>query len=222
MNEFEEKTREVHGGFYLTLVSIMQSLALGYLLQTVGNELLTNGFLHWNMVLQSVVVLFFIILVWHEYAIGTIAYRWRLDMFDSAIPFLIGIAEYFSIAAIAVPETNKAFGTIRYTLWLWSLAGFAFTGTLAYINQAMKAEVEAGMKPLLVAPKKNLRHAIGNMLVFLIIALSASIYPLPDTFHWIVTAFICGMFLNEAIRINKVYVTASLQKLKKVRQHEKH
>src|SRR5258706_1042313 len=97
MSSYTERSNDALSGFYLTLVSIMQSLAFGYLLQIVGSELTTNGKIGLNMVLQASTILLAIVLVWHEYAIGTVAYEgrsWRLDIFDSFIPFLIGIAEY--------------------------------------------------------------------------------------------------------------------------------
>jgi hypothetical protein len=206
MNRIEQKHRDAQSSFYLTLVSIMQSLALGYLLQTLGSTLIANGGLPWNMIFQSLTVLICIVLVWHEYAIGTVVYWWRLDIMDSAIPFIIGIAEYFSIAVIAIPETHKHLGAVRYALWVWSLAAFALTGTIAYINQSSKAKAEPGMKSLLITPKRNLRHAIGNMVAFACIALFISFFPIPTQYQWVISAAICGAFLLEVVRINKGYI----------------
>ena len=161
MSEFDDKSKDAHTGFYLTLVSIMQSLALGYLLQVLGAELVAKGTLPPNLVFQAVTSLLTVILVWHQYAIGTVAYRWKLDIFDSTIPFLMGIGEYSMIAAMAIPETKTAVSGMRFVLWLWSLAAFAFVSIFAYLNQYGKAELEIESKVFIAASKRSLLYTIG-------------------------------------------------------------
>jgi hypothetical protein len=87
---------ETQRSFYLTLSSMIQSLAFGYLLATVSLlSLLTPAY--WLMVLNTFIV---IVLVWHEYAIGTMLYVWLIDFWDSAIPFLYGITQFSLISAL--------------------------------------------------------------------------------------------------------------------------
>ena len=72
MNVVHEKSKQALSGFYLTLVSIMQSLALGYLLQVLGSKLTDTGTLPAITLLQAVTALLAIILVWHENENGSV------------------------------------------------------------------------------------------------------------------------------------------------------
>ncbi len=206
MSKLDQKSRQAHAGFYLTLVSIMQSLAFGYLLQVLGAELITKGALSLNMLFQAATTLLAIILVWHEYAIGTIAYTWKLDLWDSAIPFVFGIAEYLMITFMVIPEDNKLFGETRYAYWLWSIAVFAFIGILAYLNQHKKAEIDSDENPEVKnIPKKNLRVTFAYLAFFVLLAAFFSIFRLPDKFCWIPSLFLSIMFGVESLRVNRVY-----------------
>jgi hypothetical protein len=208
MSKLADKSKQAHAGFYLTLVSIVQSLALGFLLQLLDAELIAKGTLSLNISFQAITVFLGIILVWHEYAIGTIAYTWKLDIIDSAIPFLIGVAEYMMIAAMAIPEDNPTFGTKRYALWLWSLSAFAFTAVIAYLNQHKKAQVETDeSSDVIKIPKKNLGFTVGYFVFFVLLAALFSFWRLPDKFLWIPSLVICVLFSVEAFRANRVYAS---------------
>jgi hypothetical protein len=206
MSKLTDKSKLAHAGFYLTLVSIMQSLAFGYLLQVLGTELTTKGSLSANMLFQATTMLLILILVWHEYAIGTIAYTWKLDFWDSAIPFFFGITEYAMISFMAIPEDNKLFGKTRYACWLWSIAAFAFVGILAYLNQHKKAEIDSDENPeVLKIPKKNLLVTFFYLAFFVMIAGICSIYQLPNKYCWILSCFLTIMFGVESLRANRIY-----------------
>jgi hypothetical protein len=186
----------------------MQSLAFGYLLQVLGAELTTKGVLSLNMLFQAAMILLALILVWHEYAIGTIAYTWKLDFWDSAIPFIFGISEYMMITFMAIPDDNKLFGKTRYACWLWSIAAFAFTGILAYLNQHKKAEVDSDENPeVKKIPKKNLVVAFAYFVFFVLFAAVFSLWRLPDKFCWIPSLFLTIMFGVESFRANRIYAT---------------
>jgi hypothetical protein len=206
MSKLEQKSRQAHAGFYLTLVSIMQSLAFGYLLQVLGSELTTRGMLSLNISLQALTMLLILILVWHEYAIGTIAYAWKLDFFDSTIPFLFGITEYAMISFMAISDDKQFFGKTRYVCWLWSIAAFAFVGVLAYFNQHKKAEIDSDENPnTLKIPKKNMFVTIGYFAFFVVFAGVLSHFQIPDKYCWIPSLVLTIMFAIESFRANRAY-----------------
>ncbi len=68
--------------FYLTLVSIIQSLTLGYLLNKYF-EILARGEMTVILTIHSLCSLIAIILIWHEYAVGADSIKWRVDFIDS-------------------------------------------------------------------------------------------------------------------------------------------
>ncbi len=207
MSKLGDQSREAHSGFYLTLVSIMQSLALGYLLQLLGDQLLARGALPLNMVFQAVTALLAIILVWHQYAIGTIVYRWKLDIFDSIIPYLLGICEYSMIAAIGIPEAKTALSEVRFSLWLWSLAAFAFVSVFAYWNQFGKADCEPESRTPISMSRRSMLFTIGYVGMFSLLAYGCSAWHLPHRFHWIVSLFVSLAFLVELVRVERAYAS---------------
>lgn len=201
MSKSDDKSKDDASGVYLTLISMMQSLALGYLLQLLGAELIAKGTLPLNMVFQATTALLVIILVWHQYAMGVIQYSWKLDIFDSILPFFMGITEYSLIASMAIPETNTALGDIRYNLWLWSLAAFAFVSIFAYWNQFGKTDPEPKMKALIAVSKRSMLQTIGYFLFFALLASALSIWRLAGRFNCILSLIITLSFLAELIRV---------------------
>ena len=79
MNDPQEielnRVRETFGSFYLTLISIIQGFAFGYLVVFVFSEdkYKNFGFTAW---LLSFIVLGIIIGTWDEYAIGVMLFVW--------------------------------------------------------------------------------------------------------------------------------------------------
>jgi hypothetical protein len=209
MSAFDDKSKDAQPGFYLTLVSIMQSLALGYLLQVLGGELVAKGTVPLDMVFQGVASLLTIILVWHQYAIGTVAYRWKLDIFDSTIPFLVGIGEYLMIAAMGIPESKGALSGVRFSLWLWSVCAFAFVSIFAYWNQYGKAELDVGSRRFIAASRMSMFCTIGYCGAFALLAFGCSAWGLPERLQWVVSLCVSVAFLLEVIRVELVYASAT-------------
>ena len=132
MEQYRIRTKEASPAFYLTLVSIIQSLALGYLLSGIKPARLfaDTGLLYGLMCLATLQI---VILTWHEYAVGSICFRTVLDYFDSLIPFLFGIAQWAVIAAIN-QETPFA--------WFVALMFYTAVSLMAYTNQGWKSRRE--------------------------------------------------------------------------------
>src|ERR1019366_3193443 len=108
-SEYMKVPLETQRSFYLTLISMIQSLAFGYLLTTI----------------------LVILLVWHEYAIGTMLYVWLIDFWDSLIPFLFGVTQFSLISALKAQDWSPS-------VWFFSLAAFAALSFWAFMNQFVK------------------------------------------------------------------------------------
>ena len=191
-------------GFYLSLVSIMQSLALGYLLQLFSEKCSKNA-LSPTLFFQGASSLAAIILVWHQYAIGTVNYRWRLGMQDSIIPYFVGISEYLMIAAMGLPETRIAVRGGPFTLWLCSLVVFTSVSIWAYRNQYRKAERQTETDAHIAVSKRGLKCTVAYLGMFILLAIVCWIWALPQRFQWAVSLFISLAFLGELWRVSRAY-----------------
>lgn len=85
---------------YLTLVSIIQGVALGFLVQQVG-----DGYHDIDLDRAGRIVTIFaaIVIIWQEYAVGSTMYAWIPGTIDAVVPFLLGAAEGLMIAALDAP-----------------------------------------------------------------------------------------------------------------------
>jgi hypothetical protein len=91
MVQLRQKVKDASPSFYLTLISIIASLAFGYLLSKINPKYLYGSdwrFLYWLKVIVSFQA---IIITWHEYAMSTVTFKWVLNYIDSLVPFLFGI-----------------------------------------------------------------------------------------------------------------------------------
>ncbi len=135
MNRFEQRARELQPAIYLTLGGIIQSLALGFLLSRAFTE---DAVLDLRFWVQFVTALLILILVWHEYAVGLIAFSWTWSVIDSAVPFLLGIAEFFLISRLAAPDLSG---------WLLAMSGLSAAALASLLNQYIRASGDPANKP---------------------------------------------------------------------------
>jgi hypothetical protein len=129
---------ETQRSFYLTLISMLQSLAFGYLLTTISlKDLLTPSY-----GLQVLSTFLVILLVWHEYAIGTMLFAWLVDFWDSTIPFLFGIVQFFLISALKPQDWSAS-------AWFFCLSAFAALSLWASWNQFAKGSAHVENREVL-------------------------------------------------------------------------
>jgi len=139
MDAARRRAKEAMSTFYLTLISIIASLALGYLLSMLTLERLFGSaadIVYW---LQATATLQMIFLMWHEYVMGTIFFKWVIGHIDSVIPFTFGLVLFAMIHLM-----NRDVAT-----WLFAASTFASISCLAYINQLCKARREHENKGVL-------------------------------------------------------------------------
>src|SRR5213082_948135 len=101
---------------YLTILSIIQAVALTDLATIVAAEHKQFTVVHWLLALFTFCVL---IIVWNVYTIQSTIWHWIPDMRDAAMPFMVGANELFLNHTI----------TLGMSFWLLGLAGIAMMGT---------------------------------------------------------------------------------------------
>lgn len=121
---------------YLTILSIIQAVALTDLATIVAAEYRQFTVVHWLLALLSFSVL---IIVWNVYTIQGTVWRWIPDVRDAAMPFMVGALELFLNHAI----------TLGISFWLLGLAGIATMGAVGTWYMNLRARTEAGNDKLL-------------------------------------------------------------------------
>lgn len=99
MNLIRKRVEENFPSVLLTLLSIVQALALELLWEHVQNspELMQLNWLSLLSWLQIVTTGLGIILIWVTYASNAMRFRWVPSTADSVYPFLIGLLEFLQI-----------------------------------------------------------------------------------------------------------------------------
>lgn len=103
MNIIRKRAQEQFPTVLLTLLSIVQALALELLWEHIQEtEYLFHGtqqaLISWVQILTT---LFGIILIWVAYASNAMRFRWTPSTADSVYPFIIGLLEFIQIEALA-------------------------------------------------------------------------------------------------------------------------
>ena len=132
IREFRARAMDSCANFYMTMISIIQSLALGYFATRFEGWPsdpweLPAQFLMYAIALQMIVV------TWHEYSIGSIFFKWPVGFSDSWIPILLGLSEYAVLYYVSY-STIKEFCT--------ALAIFVLLAFFAFRNQMVKGKTE--------------------------------------------------------------------------------
>jgi hypothetical protein len=114
---------------YLTLVSIILGAAFAYLALVIHDQGQTFPWQVWMNALTAFLV---IVIVWHEYMTGATLLNWVPTIWDSTIPFVVGLAIYNVIKSI----------TAAWTHWFISLSALSFATTIAAAYLQYKAGKE--------------------------------------------------------------------------------
>jgi hypothetical protein len=132
MNRIRQKAIDQFQGAYLAIISVVQGTALGFLVNKVfAEQSLTSQSLEiW--VLFSL-TLFVIIILWHEYFMGTTAMPFVPGLFDSMYPFLLGVTEFMLISTIDPKEISS---------WFLIMAILFIAAFFGLLNMYTKAKKE--------------------------------------------------------------------------------
>lgn len=94
----QKKLKDSLASNYLTVLSIIQGVALADLSMVVA-----TGYLHFTVMHRLLVLLTFgvIILVWNQYSMLSTLWLWIPDFRDAAIPFVIGALDQHRLALLS-------------------------------------------------------------------------------------------------------------------------
>ena len=118
--------KKLHASSYLSLMSITQGVALGFLATTVSGGNACFTYVGWSLAIITFVC---IVVVWHEYVIAVAALTWIPGLRDSFIPFLFAASE---IGMAHVIGDDSAY-------WYLFMSMYCAIGFVAFHNMYTKS-----------------------------------------------------------------------------------
>lgn len=160
----QQKLKGQCSSVYLTILSVIQGVALADLALIVANNAQQFTFTQWMQVLLTFGAL---IMTWQQYTMHIISLEWIPDLRDAFIPFGIGACELFLNHLI--PQ--------RLVAWLLVLALLSALGALAAWHGERQASKEVENLPLLTGLRRRFHVLMGSnlgaMLFLLLLALES-------------------------------------------------
>jgi hypothetical protein len=139
--------QQVKGSFTgssLTLLSIIQAVALAELASPVADDYPRFTVVQW---LMALVTLFLLFVVWDHLSRDAMTFVWVPDFRDSAIPFLIGVMELFLSHTVGLGINIWLLGTVA-----------AAVCALAHVSYVRwRAEQSAENRPVLAYSRQRWR-----------------------------------------------------------------
>ncbi len=124
------KLKDSLSPIYLTLLSVIQGVALADLAVVVAANYQHFSFIHWLLVLFNFGVL---IGIWNHYMMNNKLWDWIPDLRDACIPFVVGALELVLNRSISV----------SLSAWLFTFALLYMMGALAMWYARWRAGKEA-------------------------------------------------------------------------------
>ncbi len=123
---------------YLTVISLLQGIALSQLVPNIITylEMSEQPFMDIRL-LPLILMLFVIFIVWHHYAIGIFFLRWFPNIVDTILPFLVSIGQFILISFITI---KTSIDDINVVTWTKGFAIFVMLGSLAYFSASWRLE----------------------------------------------------------------------------------
>lgn len=144
-NELRKQIIDFFPSYYMTLISVIQATTLSYLLSTFSLQL-KEGIPDLSIFVIYVITFFVLIVVWYEYMMGSASLRWVPSMWDSVIPFFLGIAQFLFI--FSIPSKKDIY------YWYFSFSGICFVSFFAFLNMYLGAEQLKGNRMVFNKLKK--------------------------------------------------------------------
>ena len=145
------KLKDSFSPVYLTLLSVIQGVALADLALIVGAGYQQFTVVRWLLVLVNFGM---VITIWHTFTIHITLWSWIPDLRDAIVPFMIGALELFLNHTIS----------LSLSVWLFIVAIIASTATLSiwYVGQRAKEESE-NTKLLSLLRRQHRLFALYNL-----------------------------------------------------------
>ncbi len=121
-----KRVAELFPGGYLTLIAIIQGVALGVLLNSVNSQVFSASTpLHrLTAAAQAFGVLAAIVIITHRYFLLTATVRWGPTVLDTFFPYALGVGE---VSAALLIGNNAGWWAAVSVLFLAAVSSFAHT-----------------------------------------------------------------------------------------------
>jgi hypothetical protein len=138
VNIYRKKASESTPNIYLGLVSIIQSVVLGYF----ADKIELNFDSAWDFSIRMLmygIILQMIVITWHEYVLSTICFSWPIGFSDTWIPILLGLAEYMVVKCTVPQDLTINYIKSPFVLRFWlALTVFISLALVAFLNRDRK------------------------------------------------------------------------------------
>jgi hypothetical protein len=125
-----------YGPTYLTILSVIQAVAMGDLAQVVAGSYHHFTLVQWILTLNTLGVL---IIIWNAYSVQSTLWGWIPDVRDSAVPFLVGALELYLNHTIIV----------SLSAWLVAVSLVGVAGAVGTVYTFQRASRESEHRELL-------------------------------------------------------------------------
>ncbi len=185
---------------YLTILSIIQAVALTDLATVVAAEYHQFTVVNWLLTLLTFGVL---IIIWNVYTIQSTIWRWIPDVRDAAMPFVVGALELFLDHAIV----------LGISIWLLGLVGITTMGAVGTWYMHWRAREDENNQLLRYLRWHHLLFAlyyVGGSALLLLLAWANRVGGW-EVAEWgqgilaVSTALLVGSYLGGAMIISHLY-----------------
>jgi hypothetical protein len=157
------KMKDSFSSIYLTVLSVIQGVALADLASVVWSANKQFTFLQWLLVVSTFTML---IIIWDAYTQYSLLWVWVPNIWDAAIPFVIGSLELLLNHTII----------LSLSAWLFSLALLSGMAALAnwHVRRQARKEVEnTEMLTLLGGQTRWILFNFGSSFALLLLAIAS-------------------------------------------------
>lgn len=141
-----------YGPTYLTILSVIQAVAMGDLAQVVAGGYHDFTTVQWVLTLNTFGVL---IIIWNAYSVQSTLWGWIPDVRDSAAPFVVGALELYLNHTI----------TASLSAWLVAVSLVGVAGAAGTAHIYSRARREAEHLELLLRVEMHIRLYVGYLIV---------------------------------------------------------
>jgi len=153
---------------YLTVISLLQGIALSILVPNIIAYLGLTGDPWWHIeVVPMMLMLLVIFIVWHHYAIGIFFLRWFPNIIDTIIPFMVSIGQFYLMSFLVI---KNAITDVNIVSWTQGFAFFLMIGSAGYF--AASVRIDADLFTNLMSKKNAEIHRDVTKKYFLIAGFS--------------------------------------------------
>ena len=140
MNRKADFVNTYFGSIYLTIIALLQGIALFQLVPYLIDYFTSQQIRIANLyTVQLFLMLLIIFVVWHHYVNGILYLRWFPNIIDALIPFAISISEFFMMSFLKYDYKTS---NINLHMWLQTFACFLIFGSIAYFAAAIRHQAD--------------------------------------------------------------------------------